>query len=87
MRVTVELFGIPRQRAGVARVETDAGRLDEILAALAARYPRLSDECIADGQLQRGYLANLNGQRFVTDPKTELQPGDALLILSADAGG
>ena len=87
MSITVELFGIPRQRAGVAQVEVDGVRLDEILAALVARFPRLADECIADDRLQAGYLANLNGRRFVSDPDTLLQPGDALLILSADAGG
>jgi molybdopterin converting factor small subunit len=32
-------------------------------------------------------MANLNGQRFVTDPATALKPGDAILILSTDAGG
>jgi molybdopterin converting factor small subunit len=87
MAVTVELFGIPRERAGVARAEVEGARLGDVLRTLVARYPRLADECIADGRLQRGCLANLNGQRFVTDPKTELRAGDALLILSADAGG
>ncbi len=87
MTITVELFGIPRQRAGVAQVEVDGARLGEILAALVSRFPRLADECIADDRLQSGYLANLNGQRFVSDPDTRLRSGDALLILSADAGG
>lgn len=87
MTVTVELFGIPRQRAGAAQVEIDGARLGEVLTALVARYPPLGNECIADGQLQPGYLANLNGRRFIADPNTELQSGDALLILSADAGG
>jgi len=83
----VELFGIPRHRAGVARLELEARRLDDVLLELVRRYPRLADECIAAGRLQQGYLANLNGRRFVTDPATPLAPGDALLILSADAGG
>jgi molybdopterin converting factor small subunit len=87
MTITVELFGIPRERAGVARVEADGARLADILAELVGRFPRLADECIAGGRLQKGYLANLNGQRFVSDPATPLAPGDALLILSADAGG
>jgi sulfur-carrier protein len=87
MTITVELFGIPRQRAGVAQIEAQGVRLDEVLADLARRFPRLAEECIADGQLQNGYLANLNGQRFVAEGATPLAPGDALLILSADAGG
>jgi molybdopterin converting factor small subunit len=89
MSITVELFGIPRSRAGVARTEASGTRLDEVVAELARRFPRLAEECLdpARGRLQPGTLANLNGQRFVTDPATALAPGDALLILSADAGG
>jgi molybdopterin converting factor small subunit len=87
MSVSVELFGIPRQRAGVARAEAHGTRLGDVLAELVRRFPALGDDCIADDRLKEGYLANLNGQRFVSDPATPLAPGDALLILSADAGG
>ena len=89
MSITVELFGIPRQRAGVAKTEATGTRLDEVLADLARRFPRLAEECFRqrDGGLKSGTLVNLNGRRFVTDPATVLAPGDALLILSADAGG
>jgi sulfur-carrier protein len=88
MNITVELFGIPRQRAGVAKTEAAGTRLDEVVADLARRFPRLAEECFCDdGRLKSGTLANLNGRRFVTDPATALSPGDALLILSADAGG
>ena len=31
--------------------------------------------------------ANLNGDRFISDPGTRLGKGDSVLILSADAGG
>jgi molybdopterin converting factor small subunit len=87
MTITVELFGIPRERAGTERVQCAPARLGDVLAHLLARFPRLADECIAGDRLQSGYLANLNGQKFVTDPATELTDGDSLLILSADAGG
>jgi molybdopterin converting factor small subunit len=87
MTITVELFGIPRQRAGLARTTADGARLDEVVADLARRFPRLAEECFAENRLKPGTLANLNGRRFVTDPATPLAPGDALLILSADAGG
>jgi molybdopterin converting factor small subunit len=87
MSVTVELFGIPRERAGTAKAESNGTTLGEVLADLALRFPRLSAECIAAGRLSAGYMANLNGQRFVSNPETPLQPGDALLILSTDAGG
>jgi molybdopterin converting factor small subunit len=89
MNITVELFGIPRQRAGVSRTDAVGTRLDEVVADLARRFPRLAEECFREdrGGLKPGTLANLNGKRFVTDPATALTPGDALLILSADAGG
>ena len=89
MSITVELFGIPRQRAGVAKTCAAGTRLDEVVAELARRFPRLAEECFDEngGGLKSGTLANLNGRRFVTDPATALAPGDALLILSADAGG
>jgi molybdopterin converting factor small subunit len=87
MSITVELFGIPRQRAGVARIEATGTRLDEVVANLARRFPRLAEECFYEGRLRSGTLVNLNGQRFVSDPATALQPGDAILIFSADAGG
>jgi molybdopterin converting factor small subunit len=87
MSITVELFGIPRERAGVAKTEAEGARLDEILSDLGRRFPRLAEFCIAQGRLKSGYLANLNGQRFISDPATTLQTGDSLLILSADAGG
>jgi molybdopterin converting factor small subunit len=87
MSITVELFGIPRQRAGVARSQADGCRLRDVLADIVRQFPQLDGECIADGRLSRGYLANLNGERFVTDPETPLSPGDSILILSADAGG
>jgi molybdopterin converting factor small subunit len=87
MSVHVELFGIPRERAGIAETTAEGSRLGEVLLDLARRYPRLGETCFEGGRLQAGYVVNLNGQRFVLDPATEVQPGDSLLILSADAGG
>ena len=86
--ITVELFGIPRERAGLEKTEAEGARLADVVADLARRFPRLAEECLEEGGgLKRGTLANLNGRRFVSDPTTPLEPGDALLILSADAGG
>lgn len=87
MAVTVEFFGIPRQRAGVASTMVEAGVLEDVLKSLAEQFPRLAEACFDGGRLRSGYLANLNGARFVSDPQTGLQPGDQILILSADAGG
>ncbi len=85
----VELLGIPRQRAGVAELEIEAATLGQLLDALAARYPSLADLFRAGGADRLGpfVAANLNGDRFVTDPGTRLAATDRVLILSADAGG
>jgi molybdopterin converting factor small subunit len=82
----VELLGLPRERAGVAELELEADTLGQLLAALAARFPSFS-ELIAVDRLQPSLAANLNGDRFISDPGTRLRQSDSVLILSADAGG
>jgi len=82
----VEFLGVPRERAGVAELEVQADTLGQLLAALVIRFPPLSDLITAD-QLRPSIVANLNGDRFVRDPRTRLMEHDCILILSADAGG
>ena len=82
----VELLGIPRQRAGVAELDIQADTLGQLLAALEARFPPLRELFSAD-HLQPSVIVNINGDKFVTDPTTELTDTDCVLILSADAGG
>jgi molybdopterin converting factor small subunit len=82
----VEFLGVPRERAGVAELELEAETLGQLLAVLAVKFPSLS-ELISEGRLQPSVVANLNGDRFVRDPRTRLEEGDSVLILSADAGG
>lgn len=85
MPVTVELFGLPRHRAGVAEVEIEAGSVADALQQLEAKLPALGKLC--DETLRSGYLLNLNGRTFITDPQFKLQPGDTLLLFSPDMGG
>jgi molybdopterin converting factor small subunit len=82
----VEFFGVPRERAGVAELELQAETLGQLISALAIRFPSL-DELITGDQLRSSFVANLNGNRFVSDPRTQLTEHDCVLILSADAGG
>jgi molybdopterin converting factor small subunit len=82
----VEFLGIPRERTGVAELELDAWTLGQLLTALEQRFPAL-DALIDAGRLQPSFAANLNGDRFISDPATRLSAGDCVLILSADAGG
>jgi molybdopterin converting factor small subunit len=82
----VELLGIPRERAGVAELDVQAATLGELFDALAARFPSFR-ELVADAQPRPSIVANLNGDAFVSDPRTPLRDEDCVLILSADAGG
>ncbi len=87
MSITVELFGIPRARAGVDRT-TSAGRcLGDVFEELGRRFPELAEACFDGRQLRPGFTANLGGQRFVTATDTPLSEDETVLILSLDAGG
>jgi molybdopterin converting factor small subunit len=82
----VEFLGIPRERVGVAELEVEADTLGQLLIALERRFPAL-DGLIKAGRLHSSFRANLNGDTFVSDPRTRLSGRDCVLILSADAGG
>jgi molybdopterin converting factor small subunit len=82
----VEFLGIPRERAGVAELELEADTLGQLLVALERRFPSLG-ALVGSGRLHSSILASLNGDTFVSDPRTRLSASDCVLILSADAGG
>jgi len=86
-RVRVELYEGARQRAGLAALEVEAATLGEALLALGARCPGLVPEVVEGGRLAPHWRASVNGRQFVVAPETPLTDGDALLILSALAGG
>jgi molybdopterin converting factor small subunit len=85
--VTVEFFGVPRQRAGRAELVVPTGTIAETLAAVSRSCPALADLVQAGSKLAPHYALSLNGQRFLRDLDHLLVPGDRLLLLSADAGG
>lgn len=85
--VTIELFGVPRLRAGMGRVDVEAGSVGEALARLAGACPALAGAVIEGDRVHPAYRLSLNGERFVDDPSTALVEGDALLLLAADVGG
>lgn len=87
MQVTVELFGIPRARAGVSQTVANGSTLGDVFLDLAKRFPALGEACIQGSSLRSGFTANLRGEQFVTDPAIHLNEGDSILILSLDAGG
>lgn len=96
----VEFLGVSRDRAGVDAIDVDADSLGRLLATLAARMPALAELIVVDRvpphdanaasrgpRLHPSLAANLNGDRFISDPATPLGDGDRLLILSSDVGG
>jgi molybdopterin converting factor small subunit len=86
----VEFFGVPRDRAGTSEMEVHADTLGQLLETLATRIPSLDKIIGGNGsgvRLHPSFVANLNGDRFVSDPRTPLGKDDCVLILSADAGG
>ncbi len=85
--VTVEFYGIPRQRAGRPEIRVAAGTIGEMLMAVEAACPGLAGVRGPGGQPAAHFLLSINGERFVKDPGERLQPEDRVLLLSADAGG
>jgi molybdopterin converting factor small subunit len=87
MPITVEFFGIARQRAGVAKSSALGGSLGDVLTDLARQFPALEKSCINGRRLRTGFIANIGAERFVTSPETPLRDGDTVLLMSLDAGG
>ena len=87
MSVRVEFYGIPRQRMGRGNWDSHARTLGELLSELGELSPGFAASCLNGNTLQNHYLANINGERFTREPAEILQPGDTVLILSADVGG
>jgi hypothetical protein len=85
--ITIELYGVPRLRAGIGCVAVGGTRLGDALEGLGHACPSLAGSVVADRSVHPGYRLSLNGERFVSDPDTPLADGDVLLLLSADVGG
>jgi sulfur-carrier protein len=85
--ITIELYGVPRLRAGRDSLTVEAASLGEALSLLGASCPALDPAVVHDGALLPYYVIARNGTQFTADPATPLDPGDVLVLLSADAGG
>jgi molybdopterin converting factor small subunit len=87
VEVTVEFYGIPRQRAGRAELTVAAQTVADALTAVEAACPGLAGLVRNDGKLSTHYLLSLDGREFAADEGQPLKQGQRLLLLSADAGG
>jgi molybdopterin converting factor small subunit len=85
--VTIELYGVPRMRAGRAEVAVEASCLGEAMAALGRACPVLTPSVVDGPRLQPRYVVAINGVQFTADAAHPLRDGDAIVLLSADAGG
>jgi molybdenum cofactor guanylyltransferase len=89
---TVELFGVARLLARTTEVSLalPAGAtFSDAFAALAEQLPALVGHVISPDRrrLVDGYACNVNGLAFVRTTAAAVNPGDSIVILSADAGG
>lgn len=82
--MTIELYGVPRLRAGRSEVTVPATTVGEALRALAVACPGVS--CL-EGARIGPHLVCVDGREFVTDARRVLRAGERLLVLSADVGG
>jgi molybdopterin converting factor small subunit len=87
VEVTVEFFGVPRQRAGRAELTVTARTIGEALSAIESACPGLACLVQPSGRLASHYLLSVDGREFAADPRRPVKPGERLLLLSADAGG
>lgn len=85
--VVVEFFGVARLRAGIEQAHVYAHSIGEALAEVAKQCPALNGTVVDNGRLAPGFVIAVNGLQITADPLTALRPGDALVVLSADAGG
>ena len=89
---SVELYGVARLAAGTSAVALSLPQdatLRDALVALARERPALVGKVLdeAGGSLLEGYTLNVNGAAFVADLGAPVREGDAVLVLSAEAGG
>jgi molybdopterin-guanine dinucleotide biosynthesis protein A len=89
---TVELFGVARLLAktkDVVLALPPEATFAHVFAALAETLPTLVGRVISPdrNRLVDGYACNVNGLGFVRTATEKVNPGDNIIILSADAGG
>jgi molybdopterin-guanine dinucleotide biosynthesis protein A len=92
IQCTVELFGAARFFAHTREVSLTlpvGATFSEVFAALAEKLPVLVGQVINPdrARLIDGFACNVNGLDFIRTPTATVNPGDNIVILSADAGG
>ena len=92
IQVKVELFGTPRIQSGrrelFLTLSPAAGK-QELVGALAEACPGLVGHGVRWdlSDLEEGYVFNRNGLAFLGKTDFCMEDGDALLLISSQAGG
>ena len=85
--VTIEFYGVPRQRAGRAELAVEADSARTALVRIAEACPGLGPLLGPGGELLPQYRLAIDAERFLIDLSEPLSAGTRLLLMSADAGG
>ena len=86
-RVTIELYGIARRRAGRELLSVEGRTVADALRALERSAPSLRGEVVTDGALAPHWRLALDGATFLEDGATPLVDGARYVLLSSLAGG
>lgn len=91
VEVEIELYGIPRHRFGApkatVKVPGDPFTLHQVIQALVAQCPELSQDAELLGSRFRSMIACINDDTFLSSPNDMIRGSDHVMLLSADAGG
>ena len=86
VNITVEFFGTARLHVDKARYELSCDSpvsVCDLIDHLLTTFPNLAGTRDA---FQKKYSVNLDGRQFLSGDEM-IEPGQCLLVLSADAGG
>ncbi len=85
--VRIELYGVPRLRAGRQWVEVEAYTVADALRETQRICPNIEPEVLNGGKLNPIYVVALNGGTLTRDVNVSLKEGDVLVLLTSQAGG
>ncbi len=92
VNIVVELFGMASIASGKRSVELiveATGNVSGLANALVKECPELAGVAVredGDGFLA-SYTLNINGSRFLSGERLDLEQGDSVLLFSSQAGG
>ncbi len=85
--VRIELYETARALAATDGIDVRARTLGEALDRLGRHCPALEGEVVSRGRPTTTWRASVNAGVFSDDPLTPLRDGDAVVLVSALAGG